>query len=242
MIQPVGYFKLWRELYTKPIWTNSTPEQKVVLMTIMAMANFRPNKWEWQGQQFILQEGQFITSLDSLVKECGSGVTIRNVRTALKRFENLGFLTNQSTKTGRLITVANWELYQGNGIEGDKESDKEPTKKRQRPDKDLTPKEEGKEIKKDKKDIYISCQHLSMTEEEYKKLVEAYGEETVKDKLEYAENYAKLKNYKSLYLTLSNWLKADKKKEGTNGTDKQPNGQDKPHFKLDKSFYATSNS
>jgi hypothetical protein len=88
-----------------------------------------------------------------------------------------------------------------------------------------------------KKDIYISCQHLSMTEEEYKKLVETYGEETVKDKLEYAENYAKLKNYKSLYLTLSNWLKADKKKEGKNGTDKQPNRQSKPTFKFDKTKF-----
>jgi hypothetical protein len=74
----------------------------------------------------------------------------------------------------------------------------------------------GKEIKK--KDIYISCQHLSMTEEEYKKLVEAYGEETVKDKLEYAENYAKLKNYKSLYKTLNNWLKSDVRKENEGKT------------------------
>ncbi len=32
------------------------------------------------------------------------------------------------------------------------------------------------------------------------------------------------------------------KKEDKHGTDKQPNGQSKPHFKLDKSFYATSNS
>jgi hypothetical protein len=69
-----------------------------------------------------------------------------------------------------------------------------------------------------KKDIYISCQHLSMTEEEYKKLVEAYGEETVKDKLDYAENYAKLKKYKSLYKTLNNWLKSDEKKESESRT------------------------
>ena len=138
----------------KPIWLNSTPEQKTILITILAMANFKPNKWEWQGKQFILQEGQFITSLDSLAKECGSGVTIRNIRTALKRFEKCGFLTNESTKTGRLITIENWETYQGNSVESDKVTDKDLTKSRQRPDKDLTTKEEGKEGKKVKKDIY----------------------------------------------------------------------------------------
>ena len=138
----------------KPIWLNSTPEQKTILITILAMANFRPSKWEWQGKQFILQEGQFITSLDSLAKACGSGVTIRNIRTALKRFEKCGFLTNESTKTGRLITIENWVIYQGNSVEGDKVTGKDLTKSRQRPDKDLTTKEEGKEGKKVKKDIY----------------------------------------------------------------------------------------
>jgi hypothetical protein len=93
-----------------------------------------------------------------------------------------------------------------------------------------------------KKDIYISCQHLSMTEEEYKKLISEHGEDRVKSKLEYAENYKKLTNYKSLYLTLNNWIKADIAKEGTNGSNKQSNGEDKPHFKLDKSFYATGKS
>jgi hypothetical protein len=213
MIQPIGYFKLWRELYSKPIWLNSTPVQKVILMTIMAMVNFRPNKWEWQGQQFELQEGQVITSLENIVKDSGQGVTIRNVRTALNRFEKLGFLTNVSTKTGRLITIDNWGLYQGNGVEGDKATDKDLTKKRQRPDKDLTPKEEVKKDKEGKKDIYIKCQHLSMTKEEYEKLVQAYGENKVKAKLEYAENYKKLKDKLSLYLTLNNWLKSDSKKE-----------------------------
>ena len=60
---------------------------------------------------------------------------------------------------------------------------------------------------------YITAQHLSMTKEEYEKLVEAYSEKAVIEKVEYAENYTKLKNYKSLYLTLNNWLKADQEKK-----------------------------
>ncbi|MFA5324299.1 MAG: Lin1244/Lin1753 domain-containing protein [Smithella sp.] len=88
----------------------------------------------------------------------------------------------------------------------------------------------GKErkVKKRKvKDIYITVQHLSMNEDEYKKLVDAYGESTVNNKIEYARNYAKLKNYKSLYLTLNNWLKmdAERDKHGTH-TENSKSGYD----------------
>ena len=118
-----GWVKLYRELKSKSIWQLSSPEQKVVLITILLLANHEENKWEWKGEQFACKPGQLITSLNSLVRECGEGVTIQNVRTALDRFEKLGFLTNISTKTGRLITVVNWEKYQGRDYIGDKLSE-----------------------------------------------------------------------------------------------------------------------
>lgn len=73
-----------------------------------------------------------------------------------------------------------------------------------------TQRKEKKRKEKNSKE-YITAQHLSMTEEEYNKLVTTYGKETVDLKIDYARNYSKLKNYKSLYLTLSNWLKSDQK-------------------------------
>ena len=145
-----GWVKLYRELKSKSIWQLSSPEQKVVLITILLLANHEENKWEWKGEQFVCKPGQLITSLNSLVRECGEGVSIRNVRTALERFEKLGFLTNTSTKTGRLITIVNWEKYQGGGYVSDKRPDKEPTKSRQRPDKEPTTNKNDKEYKNDK--------------------------------------------------------------------------------------------
>jgi len=145
MIQPIGYLKLHRELYHKPIWKQSTPEQKVVLLTLLAMAWFNPNEWEWKGSKFKTEPGQFITSLDSIVVDCGKGISIQNVRSSLKRFEKLGFLTNESTKTGRLITIANWALYQPK----EDNPTKQPTKTQQRGNKEVTPKEEGNKDNKD---------------------------------------------------------------------------------------------
>lgn len=34
-----GWIKLHRELLDKPIWTESTPEQKTILITLLMMAN-----------------------------------------------------------------------------------------------------------------------------------------------------------------------------------------------------------
>ena len=145
-----GWVKLYRELKSKSIWQLSSPQQKVVLITILLLANHEENKWEWKGEQFACKPGQLITSLNSLVRECGEGVTIRNVRTALERFEKLGFLTNTSTKTGRLISIVNWEKYQGRDYVTDKPTDKEPTKSRQRADKEPTTNKNDKEYKNDK--------------------------------------------------------------------------------------------
>lgn len=117
-----GWIKLHRCLINKPIWAASKPEQKSVLITILCLANHEAKEWIWQGQKFVVREGQFITSLDSLAKK--SGVSRKSVRTALANFEKLEFLANESAKTGRLITVINWALYQSQEEAPAKESAK----------------------------------------------------------------------------------------------------------------------
>ena len=107
-----GWIKLHRILLDKSIWKCSTPEQKVILITLLMMASHKPNEWEWSGNKYIIQPGQFITSLQSIAEKAGPGISIKNVRTALLKFEKYSFLANQSTNKNRLITIINWELYQ----------------------------------------------------------------------------------------------------------------------------------
>ena len=149
-----GWVKLHRCLMEKTIWIKSTPEQKVILVTILMLANHKGKEWEWNGEKFITEPGQFITSLDKLVTKCGVGIKTQNIRTALARFEKLEFLTNQSTKTGRLITVVNWHVYQANECEPNIDDNKDLTKSQQRPNKDLTPNKNDKTVKNDNKNIY----------------------------------------------------------------------------------------
>jgi len=147
-----GWLKLHRDLKDKAIWKNSTPEQKAILISILMEVNYLPSEWEWKGEKFIVQPGQTIKSLQTIADL--AGVTIQNVRTAIARFEKYEFLTNESTKTGRLITIVNWGLYQGEGEPPNKPTNKEPTKSQQRPNKDLTTIEERK---KEENNTISSC-------------------------------------------------------------------------------------
>lgn len=150
-----GWIKLHREIMEKAIWTESTPEQKTVLITLLMMANHERKEWEWKGKKYVAKPGQFVTSLESIAKNCGKGISIQNVRTALKRFEKYEFLTNESTKSNRLITIVNWRVYQDRDLIANKEPNKELTNDQQRPNKELTTNKNDKNDKNDD-DIYIS--------------------------------------------------------------------------------------
>jgi len=138
MVKLNGFFLIHRRIFEDPLWLRGTPVQKSLMILCIGKANHEPKQWVWQGEKFEVKKGQFITSLDSLKKELGKGVSIRNIRTALDNLEKYDFLTNKSTKTGRLITVVNYCKYQDKKNKSDKGSDKEVIKTRQRGDKEVT--------------------------------------------------------------------------------------------------------
>ena len=133
-----GWIKLYRELGDKPIWLESTSDQRSVLRALLMMVNYEPNKWEWQGKQYECMPGQVITSLPKIAERSGKGVSIQNVRTALKRFEKLGFLTDESTNKNRLITIVNWAIYQGSDDEPNRQTNKQLTGNQQAANRQLT--------------------------------------------------------------------------------------------------------
>lgn len=133
-----GWIKLHRELLDKSIWTCSTPAQKVILITLLMMANHEGREWEFKGKRIKLQPGQFITSLPAIAKLAGAGVSVQNVRTALKRFAEYEFLTDESTADGRLITICNWERYQRENEEPNSQTNRPLTDHQQTANRPLT--------------------------------------------------------------------------------------------------------
>lgn len=149
-----GYFKLYRELLNKPIWLNSSNEQRVILITLLAMANWKKTEWDYYGEKIKLNPGQFIASAPAIKERCNSSeITIMKIRTALERFEKLDFLTvsltGKSTKSGKLITIVNWRLYQSNEEEDNRQNNRQNNKEitDRQPTDNRHIKEEGKEYK-----------------------------------------------------------------------------------------------
>lgn len=112
-----GWVKLHRKILEDELWIDCTPEQKVIMMTLLMLANHDDKSWIWQGKKFSIKAGQLITSIESIRKISGKNISSKNVRSALVKFEKYGFLANESAKTGRLITIANWAKYQSNDEE-----------------------------------------------------------------------------------------------------------------------------
>lgn len=133
-----GWVKIYRNLLDKPIWLESSPAQKTILITLLLMANSKPRQWEWHGEPYTTKPGQFVTSLKGIMEKAGLGVTSQNVRTALKRFEKYGFLTSKSTNKNRLITIENWEKYQSKTEPANKPTNKQLTSNQQAANKQLT--------------------------------------------------------------------------------------------------------
>ena len=105
-----GFIQINRELFEHPAWITASAEQKVILLTIIEKANFKPASWEWNGEIITVERGQFITSVEKLVEAGGKGITTAKVRTALKRFEKHGILTSKTTNHSTLITVENYDF------------------------------------------------------------------------------------------------------------------------------------
>jgi hypothetical protein len=146
-----GWIKLYRSLMDDPVWTTATAEQKAVLVTVLLLASHESRQWAWNGRKFEILPGQCVTSLASIASR--AGVSIQSVRSALARFEKLDFLTSEATKTGRLISIRNWSVYQGEGDRPNKAANRDPTKTQH-----LSRRKEGK--KKEEEDLFTSCGEL----------------------------------------------------------------------------------
>ncbi len=145
-----GWIKLHRKLLSNPVWLSCNASQKIVLITILLKANHIEKKWLWKGEEFEAKPGQLITSLESLSKD--SGVKKQSVRSSLVKFEKYKILTNESTKTGRLISVINWEAYQGFENQPNIAANKDPTKTQHRANIEPTPNKNDKNYKNDNND------------------------------------------------------------------------------------------
>ncbi len=107
-----GWVKLHRKLLRSPLYKSLNSKQRDVMIQCFLLANHEETEWGWGREIYKCLPGQFITSLESLKSYCAKDIQISTIRSTMIKLELHKFLTNKSTKTGRLITIVNWDKYQ----------------------------------------------------------------------------------------------------------------------------------
>ena len=182
-----GWIKLHRKLQDSDMFKNLTSKQRDVMIQLIFLANHEPHEWEWKGKIFKVKRGQCITSIDGIKERCANDVSFQNIRTALVKLEKWQFLTNESTKTGRLITVLNYDRYQDKDIDANKDTNRQPTDSQQTANKQLTSNKKNKEGLKNDKEYKIQ-QNLIKKELEFQKEAMTFSD---KYSVEMIENFVR---------------------------------------------------
>ena len=118
------FVKLYRKM-TKWEWYTDV-NTKTLFIHCLLKANWKDGSW--RGYKY--KRGQFITSLPTLARE--TGLSIKQVRTALKHLKATGEVADWHDSRIRIITVLSYDDYQVKGRpEGRQEADKGQTRGRQ---------------------------------------------------------------------------------------------------------------
>lgn len=102
--QDPGFIKISRNILDWEWY--SDPCTKSVFLHCILKANWKDKTWK--GVK--IKRGQFVTSLASLADE--TGLSMKNVRTALDHLKSTNELAIESSPKGRIITVKNYAKYQ----------------------------------------------------------------------------------------------------------------------------------
>lgn len=194
-----GWIKIHRKLLEWE-WYDDTNTFRL-FMHLLLKANHKDKNYRGE----LLKAGTVLTGRELLAKE--TGLSVRQVRTALTKLESTNELTSKKTSKGTKIQIVNYTKYQL--------TTNETTNERPTNDQQTTT---NKNVKNNK-EVFRAFAHLTLTVEEFEKLEQEYPKQLIESVLDKIENFKGNKKYVSLYLTAKNWLKKEEpiKKETTVG-------------------------
>ena len=99
-----GFIKLYRSMPNWEWWDDINTFR--LFVTILLLANWKPKRWRGR----VIPRGSCWTSITELAKK--SGLTYQQTRTSYFKLISTGEITDKVTSRGRLVTVANYDVYQ----------------------------------------------------------------------------------------------------------------------------------
>ncbi len=145
MISQNGYIKLFRGFLDWE-WYDDINTSRVFIHCLLK-ANYSDKNW--RGRE--IKRGSFVTSVSSLSSEIG--LSTSKIKTSLNKLKRTNEIANVTTQNYSIISITNYETYQGN----DKPVGKRVTNGSQTNGKRMTTTKEGKkERRKEGKEIVLS--------------------------------------------------------------------------------------
>lgn len=121
-----GYIRLWRKTLDSGLLRQ--PNVWILFSYCLLKATYKRRKVIHGGREILLEPGQFIFGRRVASEE--TGLTEREIRTALQSLINLKILTSKTTNRFSIITIVNWAIYQAPEDENDQQNDQQPTSNR----------------------------------------------------------------------------------------------------------------
>jgi len=188
-----------------------------------------------------IERGQVFTTIEEMREVCAYKVGYRSVkpskdqiRSAYEALTKATMITTTKTTRGLIVTICKYEHYQN---PSNYETHNEKVTKTLRSQ--STPHTIYKNVKNDKnkeKEKKLFLEFVYLTNDEHKKLLEKFGEEGTKDRIEKLNDYigSKGAKYKSHYYTILNWANKDKEKPSVATLPQRATTPDIPSLDLDK--------
>lgn len=111
MSQGKGYIKLYRQIQDCWIWNTGKFDKRSAWIDLLMMANHKETKLLFNGKLIEIQRGQFITSINNLASRWGWSKS--TVYQFLNILNSDNMIERESDNKRTLVTIINYEVYQG---------------------------------------------------------------------------------------------------------------------------------
>lgn len=200
-----GFIMLHRSIQQHWIYDEKRKFSKYeAWLDMLMLANHSNNKFLLGNELIELEPGQFVTSIRKLGERWDwSNTKVTQFLDLLKSDEMIAY-KKDTKKT--VVTIEKYRFYQG-------KEEEEKTPKEHEKDTETTQKHTNNNVNKVKKEKKVKeikkeyAERVAMTEEEYKKLVDQFGQVGATERIEKLSLYkgSTGKKYASDYLTILNW-------------------------------------
>lgn len=136
-----GFIKLHREIINWEWYDDHNVSR--LFLHILLTVNYKDNRY----QGYDIPAGSRVSGLPKLADE--TGLSVRQVRTAIDKLKLTGSLTVKTTPKFSIISITNWDKYQ----EDDSQLDSRMTGERQADDRRATTSKEDKKERKEEENI-----------------------------------------------------------------------------------------